>query len=758
MFGNIGWKGALALGGMLAATPAFADDASEQAILVLDASGSMWGQVDGTPKIAIAREVIGGLMQDWNPNVELGVTAYGHREKGNCADIETLVPVGPVDGGQVIGAIGGLNPKGKTPLTAAVREAADTLKYTEERATVLLVSDGKETCDADPCAAAAELEANGIDFTVHVVGFDLTEEEKAQLQCIADNTGGRFLSADNAPELHAAMATTVQLVAEPEPEPAGPTGLKLQAALTEGADPVRAQIQIMAPEADARGKRKRITGKYSKPNKPALFELPPGRYFVTAELGKAKVSEELEVVDGELTERTLDLNGGRLRVIAKLAEDGAPISARVEALAPKANENGGRARIASKQSKPKKPALFELGAGTYLLKATFGKAEVSEEVEVRAGETKEHTIIVGAGRLHVTASLVEGGGPVDALIKVLAPEANANGGRAHISSTHAKEGKPAAFELAAGRYYVEATHGEAVAAREVEVKPGETAKETIVVGAGRLKLPTRLVEGADPLTKDGHHVIYEAGTDQLGEPAYEKIRTGGLDEVFSLPAGSYRVVTTYRSNYGNAKAETDVEVQPGKLAEMDAVLDAGILRLKSLLAENGDPLEKDLVYEVYAEKKDQLGETQHDRVALGSADTVFSLKSGSYRLVTSFRRNHGNASDSQDVEIEAGKISERTVVLESGHLKPTARITPEGEPLTRNVTFEILEPKTDQLGEITYERVSRGSADTIFSLRAGSYRLVASHRSGDGEAVGQADVDIQPGVRTEIDIIFSDEG
>lgn len=49
-----------------------------------------------------------------------------------------------------------------------------------------MVSDGKETCDADPCAAAKELEANGIDFTVHVVGFDLTDEETAQLQCVAD--------------------------------------------------------------------------------------------------------------------------------------------------------------------------------------------------------------------------------------------------------------------------------------------------------------------------------------------------------------------------------------------------------------------------------------------------------------------------------------------------------------------------------------------------------------------------------------------
>ena len=193
--------------------------ATERAILVLDASGSMWGQIDGTHKITIARDVIGGLLQDWDPKVHLGVTAYGHREKGNCADIESLAPLGPVDKPGIMAAIEALNPKGKTPLTDAVSQAAEELRYTEERATVILVSDGKETCSADPCAAVAELEASGVDFTVHVVGFDLDAEEKAQLQCIAEGTGGQFLNAGNSSELHEAMATTVELVAEPEPTP-----------------------------------------------------------------------------------------------------------------------------------------------------------------------------------------------------------------------------------------------------------------------------------------------------------------------------------------------------------------------------------------------------------------------------------------------------------------------------------------------------------------------------------------------------------
>ena len=131
---------------------------AERAVLVLDVSGSMWGQVDNSPKIAVARSVIGKLVRNWNPKVRLGLTAYGHREKGNCADIETLMPVGKVNANAIMSIVNGLNPKGKTPLSDAVRQAARDLKYTEERATVILISDGKETCNADPCAVASELE------------------------------------------------------------------------------------------------------------------------------------------------------------------------------------------------------------------------------------------------------------------------------------------------------------------------------------------------------------------------------------------------------------------------------------------------------------------------------------------------------------------------------------------------------------------------------------------------------------------------
>ena len=188
------------------------------AILVLDASGSMWGQIDGEPKIAIAKSVLADLLSDLPAERRLGLIAYGHNREGDCSDIEELAPVG-ADRAVIASAVEGITPKGKTPMADSVKLAAEKLSYTEQKATVILISDGIETCEPDPCGVAAALEAAGADFTAHVIGFDVTEEnELAQLQCIAENTGGQFTSASNASELGEALDATV--VAAPEAAPA----------------------------------------------------------------------------------------------------------------------------------------------------------------------------------------------------------------------------------------------------------------------------------------------------------------------------------------------------------------------------------------------------------------------------------------------------------------------------------------------------------------------------------------------------------
>ena len=181
-------------------------------IIVFDASGSMAGEVEGRAKIDIAKEVVSGIVSGIAPEVELGLMAYGHRRKGDCEDIELLVPPAAATSVRILSAISKLKPIGKTPLTASVIQAAGFLKYTESKASVILVSDGEETCDMDPCAAALELEATGIDFTCHVVGFDIKSGQSSGLECLAKQTGGLYLSANNADSLTNALQEAVKQV------------------------------------------------------------------------------------------------------------------------------------------------------------------------------------------------------------------------------------------------------------------------------------------------------------------------------------------------------------------------------------------------------------------------------------------------------------------------------------------------------------------------------------------------------------------
>ncbi|MEM7059713.1 MAG: VWA domain-containing protein [Pseudomonadota bacterium] len=213
--------------------------AAERAIIVLDASGSMWGQIDGKAKIEIARKTLGQVLGGLPSDLELGLIAYGHRKKGQCSDIELMVPAGAGTAGAITDAVNGIKPKGKTPLSDSVLQAAESLKYTEDKATVILVTDGLETCDADPCALGRTLEESGVDFTAHVVGFGLSKEDGKQVSCLAEETGGVYISAGNEEELVQALNETVAAPVEPPAPKASltaPDSAEIAATITIGWD------------------------------------------------------------------------------------------------------------------------------------------------------------------------------------------------------------------------------------------------------------------------------------------------------------------------------------------------------------------------------------------------------------------------------------------------------------------------------------------------------------------------------------------
>lgn len=179
--------------------------AMPEAMFIVDASGSMSEAAGAQTKMEAAKAVLAQVVPAVAPEVKIGLAAYGHRREKDCADIEILAAPGNTDRGVLLARIAALQPKGMTPISEAVVQVAEALEGRDAETTIVLVSDGQETCGGDPCAVAKALKAEGVKFVMHVVGFDVTEEDKAQLACIAAAGGGRYFGAGDAAALLAAL-------------------------------------------------------------------------------------------------------------------------------------------------------------------------------------------------------------------------------------------------------------------------------------------------------------------------------------------------------------------------------------------------------------------------------------------------------------------------------------------------------------------------------------------------------------------------
>lgn len=192
-------------------------------LFILDASGSMKAQINNQEKMAIAKEVMTHLLRSLPDTIQVGLEVYGHHTKGDCNDIEVIAPVGQVDKATLIQRIQSIDPKGMTPITQALQVAAERLKTAEQETTVVLVSDGEETCKGDPCAAVTSLLRQGVKLKVHVVGFDVGDKEKQQLMCIAQAGNGKYFAANNAEQLKDALSEVKQEVVKKAETPPPPT-------------------------------------------------------------------------------------------------------------------------------------------------------------------------------------------------------------------------------------------------------------------------------------------------------------------------------------------------------------------------------------------------------------------------------------------------------------------------------------------------------------------------------------------------------
>lgn len=209
------------------ATPASDTGVKYKAVnveLILDSSGSMADELeDGQTRIDAAKQVLNDVIDALpeQEGINVGFRVYGH--KGNnteagktesCSSTELRVPIEGVNKEALRNEVNTYAPVGWTPLSLSLRESEDDFPVptADEANFDVLVTDGLETCEGDPCSASRAIKQSDKAITTHVIGFALGDEERATLQCIVDESGGLLLGAGSADELSEALFQILEQV------------------------------------------------------------------------------------------------------------------------------------------------------------------------------------------------------------------------------------------------------------------------------------------------------------------------------------------------------------------------------------------------------------------------------------------------------------------------------------------------------------------------------------------------------------------
>ncbi|MEQ8822915.1 MAG: VWA domain-containing protein [Filomicrobium sp.] len=198
---------------------------TDDAILVFDASGSMasagYNELEN-PRILEALGAVRRVLPQVTPYRRIGLVVYGPGSGDACQNIDLRLAPAFNSATRIISELERTEPDGNTPLTQAVRDAAEALAFREKPAVVVLVTDGEETCGGAPCTMASRLVSEAAAITVHVIGFKVRGRffqwqsqsggevgGQTASQCMADMTGGKFESTETAEELVAALQKTL---------------------------------------------------------------------------------------------------------------------------------------------------------------------------------------------------------------------------------------------------------------------------------------------------------------------------------------------------------------------------------------------------------------------------------------------------------------------------------------------------------------------------------------------------------------------
>ncbi len=585
----------------LAGAGAEAQDAPPTTMIVLDGSGSMWGNL-GTEKLAkleMTRAALRALLPSLRTDARVGIASFGHRRRGNCGDAEVILPPDVNAPERLAQPVEKLNAMGKGPLVLALRESAQAIAGATP-ASIVLVADDLDNCGQDVCTALGDILAANPKLVVHTVAIGFDKPKLDHISCIPRQTGGKLWDAQDAAGFNSAIGQAVKLAllqseptAPPEaaqaeaqkPAAGAPPGLYLSAGLGPTSATLDTPVHWRITKSGADGQPVRET------RAAVVFEkLEPGSYDIEADVGLAHARQTVEVAADQAVQVRVDLNAGVLKMQARPTTAAPPLTSPVFTVSPAKADAGDAPIWVGRDTQPE----ILLPAGDYVVTAQNGLARQQTSVTIGAATGTSFNSMLGSGTLELSATrgtaAVPGDAVADGVTFILhQDDPDAPQGRREV----ARSAAPApSFMLPSGTYYVTARTATSEVRDQLAIGAGDVVKRALPLSLAQVKLSATL--GGQPPTGTAP-VRYRIL--RLGTEPHEIARTLAKDPEFELSAGQYRFEASLGGS--NVVATVDLALGAGQTQKINLPLQGGSLTLKR--TDTASP--GDIFWEVRDEKQ-----------------------------------------------------------------------------------------------------------------------------------------------------------
>jgi len=171
----------------------YSQDSLTRILFILDASNSMnnsWGK---KTRFEVAKELLAKSVTELEgvPNLEIALRVYGHQSDitptyEDCEDTKLEIPFGSNNHGQIKGKIQTIRARGTTPIARSLEAAASDFPNAKARNVIILITDGLEACDNDPCVIAKKLKDKEINVRPFVIGVGMDLSYLEKFRCIGE--------------------------------------------------------------------------------------------------------------------------------------------------------------------------------------------------------------------------------------------------------------------------------------------------------------------------------------------------------------------------------------------------------------------------------------------------------------------------------------------------------------------------------------------------------------------------------------------